>query len=75
MTYDKSSLTEKWQEISSRENMEVVDYNDDDYYDEYDEDYDRKKQSSDKHSGTSPVFKLSNGVRLLLILMLTLIGA
>ena len=60
LTYDKSSLTEQWQEISSRENMAPLD--DDDYDDYYDEDYDGestrkrqrdKKKSSDKKSGTS----------------------
>ena len=75
LTYDKSTLTEQWQEISSRENMETVDYDDDDYYDEYDEDDDRKKQPSNKRSGQSPVFRHSDCVHLLLVLMLTLLCA
>ena len=34
LAYDKSSLTDQWQEISSRENMETI-YDDDDDDEEY----------------------------------------
>lgn len=33
-SYDKSSLAQKWQELSSKENMELAD--DDEYYNYYD---------------------------------------
>lgn len=50
--YDKSSLAQKWRDLSSKENMEL---DDDDYYyySDYDDDDDRRKRKKKNHPENS----------------------
>lgn len=47
-SYDKSSLTERWQELSSKENMADLDPDDDDEFYDYEDGYGRDTQNKRK---------------------------
>lgn len=51
-SYDKSSLAQKWQELSSKENMELAD--DDEYYNYYDFDERQTRRPS-----SAPHFRIN----------------